>query len=330
MNLATLKLLVTLGNLGAGGALTVAGGGLLLHQIREVKPLRPVVIPKEPVGKRTESKPPFDKFGHTWRIPWAPSQQPRPKDPGGPQPEAVQPSATVAQITAELEGAMTLLFTCAAAEPRWSRASIQLRSEPDKSKVIEVGETVRGAYKCTKIEHERVFFLVRNIEAPLGYGDANRPNVVKDTAAPPRSKTEEIIDRLRGTQEERPSGELDFVARATTPEAGVVVVTDEEWRWYETNGERLSREVAIGPHLDPKTRKVDGLELTEVPATSIVAKRGLAQGDVIKSVNGDPVTDMAQVPALAQKHRNAAVLTIVYVRRGVEQTVTIKRGGGGK
>lgn len=326
MHLATLKLLVLAGNLGAGGALTVAGGGLLLGQLREVRPLKPGVIPKENPGQKVSTKLPFEKFGQIWRIPWAPSQQPRLTPRGGDTPPPTQTGRTREQLIAELEGAMTLLFTCQSNDPRLSRASIQLKSETDKTHVIAEGETVRGAYKVVRIGHETVTFSLRDGEAPLGYSDASRPNAIP-TAGQVRSKSDDILDRLRGTQDERPSGELDFVARATVPETGVVVVTDDEWQWYEKNGERLTREVGFAPHLDRKSGKADGIELTDVPASSIVAKRGLAQGDVIKSVNGDPVGDLSQVGALVEKHRKATVLTIVYVRRGVEQTVTIKRGG---
>ena len=305
-----------------------------------MRPLKAGVIPKESPGRQVSTKPPFEKFGQIWRIPWAPGQQPRARVESGPSTPTTQTGPTLAQAIAELEGAMTLLFTCASNDPRLSRASCSTpragtmifrrarrATASATTRVIEVGETIRGAFKVVEIGHEWVKFLVRNsIVAPLNYSDAARPNAIA-TGNQVRSKSDEILDRLRGSQDERPSGELPFVARATVPETGVVVVTDDEWVWYEQNGERLSREIGLAPHLDRKSGKVDGIELTDVPATSIVSKRGLAQGDVIKSVNGDPVTDMSQVGALAAKHKNATVLTIVYVRRGIEQTVTIKRGG---
>ncbi len=45
---------------------------------------------------------------------------------------------------------------------------------------------------------------------------------------------------------------------------------------------------------------------------------------MVKSINGESVTDMAKLPALFRKHRASGELVVVYERRGVQRTTTYK------
>ncbi|MDE0897356.1 MAG: PDZ domain-containing protein, partial [Planctomycetota bacterium] len=66
----------------------------------------------------------------------------------------------------------------------------------------------------------------------------------------------------------------------------------------------------------------DGIEITKVPAGSMAAKHGAKEGDIIKSVNGHPVTTTQEAIKYAQN--NAEKYTtweILVENQGVERTV---------
>jgi hypothetical protein len=58
--------------------------------------------------------------------------------------------------------------------------------------------------------------------------------------------------------------------------------------------EIFTRDVRTARHQDPKTGKYDGIEIKSVAANSLAASHGAQDGDVIKSINGHPVTSVQE------------------------------------
>jgi len=76
-------------------------------------------------------------------------------------------------------------------------------------------------------------------------------------------------------------------------------------------------------HRDPVTRQYDGIEIQNVPANSIAAQHGVKSGDVIKSINGHPVTSSQEAIQFAKNNAEKyKVWEIVIVNKGAERTVT--------
>ena len=56
--------------------------------------------------------------------------------------------------------------------------------------------------------------------------------------------------------------------------------------------EILASEVRTDRHRDPKTGRFDGIEIKSLAANSIAASHGAQEGDIVKSINGHPVTGL--------------------------------------
>jgi putative serine protease PepD len=65
-----------------------------------------------------------------------------------------------------------------------------------------------------------------------------------------------------------------------------------------------------------------GALVTNVVADSAAAKAGLAQGDVITTVNGKPVNDSDDLVAVIQSGKVGDQVTIQFTRDGAQKTVT--------
>jgi membrane-associated protease RseP (regulator of RpoE activity) len=76
-------------------------------------------------------------------------------------------------------------------------------------------------------------------------------------------------------------------------------------------------------HRDPVTRQYDGIEIQSVPANSIAASHGVKSGDIIKSINGHPVTSSQEAIQFAKNNSEKyKVWEIVIENKGALRTVT--------
>jgi len=76
--------------------------------------------------------------------------------------------------------------------------------------------------------------------------------------------------------------------------------------------------------------KGDGLVITEVSANSGASDAGLKKGDIIKSVNGTPVTLPSELQELVTRYKPSDKISVVYSRNGTEKTAvaTLKNKAG--
>jgi hypothetical protein len=84
----------------------------------------------------------------------------------------------------------------------------------------------------------------------------------------------------------------------------------------------VAREVRYRRHRDPKTGKYDGIELQEVEASGTVARHGGQSGDVIKSINGTPVTQLSEAITFVKNNKDKySTWEVVVENRGQTRTV---------
>ena len=76
--------------------------------------------------------------------------------------------------------------------------------------------------------------------------------------------------------------------------------------------------------------KGDGLVITEVSASSGAFDAGLKKGDIIKTVNGIPVTLPSELQELVTRYKPSDKITVVVSRNGLDKTVvaTLKNKAG--
>ncbi|MFT4710905.1 MAG: hypothetical protein ACI9D0_001760 [Bacteroidia bacterium] len=91
---------------------------------------------------------------------------------------------------------------------------------------------------------------------------------------------------------------------------------------FATNYASIIAKIDHRQHRDPVTRQPDGIEIKDVPAGSIAAKHGVTKGDIIKSVNGHPVTTSQEAIQYAKNNSEKyTTWEIVIENQGVERTV---------
>jgi hypothetical protein len=92
----------------------------------------------------------------------------------------------------------------------------------------------------------------------------------------------------------------------------------------------LANEVRHRRHRDPQTGKFDGIEIQSVTSGSIASRHGAAEGDVIRSINGHPVTSVSEAITFVKNHEDEySVWEVIISNRGVDRTVTYHSSSDG-
>ena len=85
----------------------------------------------------------------------------------------------------------------------------------------------------------------------------------------------------------------------------------------------IAREVRHRRHRDLRTGKFDGIELQKVQAGGIASRHGAQDGDIVKSINGHPVTSTSEAITYVKNSQDGTTTWVVVVEnRGRERTVT--------
>ena len=173
-----------------------------------------------------------------------------------------------------------------------------LEDEGKKQHLVKVGDNISG-FTVLGIEKEEV--LVEK--------DGNEI-VLKVVSAAERQAAKSSQGSLKVAQEKQvPTGPgvppiQEFSAEETPEESYLVVddpfvITQEQLHYYVENLSTLLSEVRLLNHYD-SDGSVDGLLVAEMAPGSVFSKRGFSPGDIIKEVDGTPLTDASQLTAIAQ------------------------------
>lgn len=101
-----------------------------------------------------------------------------------------------------------------------------------------------------------------------------------------------------------------------------VIGTEDAQNFADDYGGILAREVRHSRHRDPRTGKYDGIELKEVKSGGRVAAHGGQSGDIIKSINGHPVTSTAEAITYVKNNQdNYSTWEIVVENKGQLRTI---------
>ncbi len=85
----------------------------------------------------------------------------------------------------------------------------------------------------------------------------------------------------------------------------------------------LSQEIRHRRHRNPKTGQYDGIEIQSVTAGSFASRHGAQAGDIIRSINGHPVTSVAEAVSFVREHEGEYTTWEVEVEnQGKIRTVT--------
>jgi|GEM_PF-579606 len=114
--------------------------------------------------------------------------------------------------------------------------------------------------------------------------------------------------------------------RTTKVDEGQFIIGLEDQKDFAQDfGGIIAREVRHGRHWNSKTKKYDGIELKEVKPGGRIAHHGGQSGDVIKSINGHPVTSSSEAISFVKNNQDKYTKWIVVVEnKGKERTMTFE------
>jgi hypothetical protein len=223
-----------------------------------------------------------------------------------------------------------------AVSPDMSDAFLKYKSEanvpPNVAKVDgtvlkRVGErldgTILSQIKVVAIRPDGVLFSFINdpqreheLVAPQEYSLGARYRVLDNgqTLPDPVSDVTQIPRRTDNTPLERTTPISPNRFRIGTEDAREI---DERY------AEIITEEVGYRRFRDPVTRQPAGIEITSVKPGSLAARHGVQQGDVIKSINGHPVSSESEAIQYVKQNKDNYDEWVVEVwNRGQTRTVT--------
>jgi len=110
-----------------------------------------------------------------------------------------------------------------------------------------------------------------------------------------------------------------------------VLIGEDRWlaglddrELFEREYTKILAELRFKEHRDPKNGRPDGVEIKDVPKGSFAAKYGVKEGQVIKSINGHPVTSVNEGISYAKQNADKYdIWEIVYEEQGKLKTKII-------
>jgi len=157
----------------------------------------------------------------------------------------------------------------------------------------------------------------RSPPAPARTGRAG-PEPPEAAAAPERAGGAEGEDVAA-------AGELEAEVAddAFEDEIEAMIMTDDEFRSYLQNVGKYVGELVILSHYDDEGNQ-NGLLLSKVPKSSEAYRRGFRQGDIVKSLQGAPVTDLQTALRTAYRilEEEDYLVDVTIVRDGGEETLS--------
>jgi hypothetical protein len=99
---------------------------------------------------------------------------------------------------------------------------------------------------------------------------------------------------------------------------------DEDLRYFDENYPKiLTEEVEVSDHRDRSTGKRDGIQVNRIAPDSIAARHGVVEGDVIKSINGHPVTSKDEAILFVKNNQKKYTEWVVEIwNKGQTRTLT--------
>ncbi|MBK7878062.1 MAG: PDZ domain-containing protein [Planctomycetes bacterium] len=97
----------------------------------------------------------------------------------------------------------------------------------------------------------------------------------------------------------------------------------EDAKEFEKDWDRIfAQDLRHERHKDPRTGKYDGIEIKSVTPGSIAERHGAQSGDVVKSINGQPVTSTAEAINFVKLHKDQyTTWEVVIENRGRTRTM---------
>ncbi|MHC4858962.1 MAG: PDZ domain-containing protein [Planctomycetota bacterium] len=214
-----------------------------------------------------------------------------------------------------------LLWTKVDLDNPWkSFVHLERTAAPGKPIHRTLGAKVDKAWKLIQVENWKATFKSDEGEkVTLEVGRQTPPSL----GTAPGERDPDIPD-LIGKEDREP------VTKESGPRVNALEVRPNNWEvppeeidYWDEFGDEVAEDVAVLTVTDPKTKKGVGVEIKSIKQGSIVARRGIRTGDILKSINGNPVTSRQEaVNYFKGKGKGLTRYVVVIERLGKEIQVT--------
>ncbi len=280
-------------------------------------------------GEETRQLVPYQRVQSTFfDLKWdgRPDAPPAPPPP----PPGEKPKARPKPVSELLT---VLLIQYRTAKPEESLASVTYQYGPKKNGVLGVGDALRQPHQYAKVsditpEYIEVSFDTREgeeereperVRPPVFRSQGKPVNIVLvdvdgEVRQPDQATTITVAaDQIRWN----PSKTIE------TRKNQYQIGTDDAARIAAEWSTILSRDVRTRRYRDPQTGHYTGIQISSIQSGSIVSSHGVESGDIVKSINGEPVTSTQEAISYVKTHSDQTThWEVVVERQGRETTLT--------
>lgn len=173
---------------------------------------------------------------------------------------------------------------------------IALKSTPDKTTILSVGETFSG-YKLEAISQTSATFIKDSTKYTLNLESTKSGTSMESRVTP--VKKEDFVDDNEPISQK--------------------VVTRKDISYYAKNPKQIWKEISISEVKDGK--KIKGFKVTRIDANSKFATMGLKKGDLITKANNVELKSYRDALNIYTKIDKIDFIQIVIIRNGIEKEI---------
>jgi len=109
--------------------------------------------------------------------------------------------------------------------------------------------------------------------------------------------------------------------KQTVKKNGIYDIGTDDAREFQENYDDILAGIDTETYRDPQTGERAGIRIRSVPANGIAARHGVQDGDILISINGNPVSSEQEGIQYVREHSDQYdVWEVRYIRLGVERT----------
>lgn len=271
---------------------------------------------------------PYQRVETAFWMKW--DGRPEPKEPVKTGTENT-PVATPRKPVSEL--LTILLIQYHTGKPEESIATVVYSYGPKEKAVLKKGDHLRGKHDYAYVTEITADYVEVAFDVQEGE-EEREPERVSPPEYTKSGKSVLIVDVGEDGSIQAPAPETFIDVAANVPRWNptrttevrknqFIIGTEDATNVAENWSGILSREVRTRRYRDPQTGRYAGIQVSSISPGSIVEAHGLQAGDVIKSINGEPVTSTQE--AISYVKTNAETTNhweAIIERQGREMTVT--------
>jgi general secretion pathway protein C len=228
------------------------------------------------------------------------------------------PTPTQEDIDKNLEATqlpLTLLGTAASSEPRFAWAAIQERGS-HSTLVVGVGDTILEKATVVKIDRQRVVLLEDGVHRELKLDEKDlTPQLANAAPAGPAARRSNAMARAA----ERRQARLQKVSENNFQ------MPPEDVQAVMQNPAELLSQARILPKYEEG--QMQGLQISQIKPGSLYEQLGMQEGDLVKTINGNPINAPDQAAGALGALQSGAVTVEGVSANGTPFTRSLQSAG---